>query len=152
MPSDNTRKQTEVPGIPTNAWSSDSMNVAFSGSESSVGGSVERGFSPPVVTSGGRVGRALGGKTCGPEPAPSAFYVVGRRNGRGLSLAYERLVDLYQRDDYGAFGVVGFHSRARFCASAICARVIFAASASRLARADTSPAVAARLYHLCAST
>ena len=49
-------------------------------------------------------------------------------------------------------GYLGFHSRASFCASAICAGVILAAIWSRLLMASASPLAAARLHHMCACT
>jgi hypothetical protein len=46
----------------------------------------------------------------------------------------------------------GFHSRASFSASAICAGVIFAATISRRITASVSPLAAAKLNHMCAVT
>ncbi len=46
----------------------------------------------------------------------------------------------------------GFHSRARFCASAICVGVILAATKSRCPAALLSPPAAAKLNHMCALT
>ena len=49
-------------------------------------------------------------------------------------------------------GYWGFHSRASFCASAICAGVILAATLSRFLTAAASPLAATRLNHMCACT
>ena len=63
VPSESTRKQSDVPGIPTNAWSSDSMNVAFSGNESRVGvGGVGDVVEFPWGVLQGRAGRASSGE------------------------------------------------------------------------------------------
>jgi hypothetical protein len=48
-------------------------------------------------------------------------------------------------------GPVGLHWRASFCASAICAGVIFAATISRAFAASFSP-LTAKLSHMCART
>ena len=49
-------------------------------------------------------------------------------------------------------GYFGFHSRASFCASAICAGVILAATLSRCLTASASPLAATRLNHMYACT
>jgi hypothetical protein len=48
--------------------------------------------------------------------------------------------------------VVGFHSRASVCASAICAGVILVTTLSRFLSAPLSPLAAAKLNHMCALT
>ena len=47
---------------------------------------------------------------------------------------------------------LGFHSRARRCASSICADDIWGASRSRASAACLTPCAAARLNHMCACT
>src|SRR2546426_1326170 len=47
---------------------------------------------------------------------------------------------------------LGFHSRARRCASSICADDIWGASRSRASEACLTPCAAARLNHMCACT
>ncbi len=68
----------------------------------------------------------------------AAEKISDRFVGRMMRLAY--------RSGFG----FGFHSRAIFCASAICAGVILAATKSRLLMASASPLTAARFHHMCA--
>jgi hypothetical protein len=46
----------------------------------------------------------------------------------------------------------GFHSRASFCASAICAGVMRRAAMSRFSAVGCTPCAAAKLSHMCART
>jgi hypothetical protein len=90
-------------------------------------------------------------------PLPSAMarrqdaggYVVRDANGRGCQSCAERAVSRRTRTSTVAY--FGFHSRASFWASAICAGVNCAATIPRAFTAFLFLLAAAKLNHMCAA-